>query len=107
MRTYLWRALVKSVCWMILVGGSFLAVHDYTTHLERVQDGLSYPEQIAARHDCWRSDAPEGVEPGHVVVRYHGEMVAHYRGAKATADALAYLFTDADHGVAEVYAFCR
>lgn len=109
----LYKGLVKAVLAMIVVGAAFIFMANNTASQvqeNRVEDGPTYPEQIAAKHNCWMGEAPADVEvPGHVVVRYEGDVAARYLGPKAVADALNYLFDDTkdNHGVAEVYAFCR
>lgn len=104
----LYKGLVKAVLAMIVVGAAFIFMAHNTANMERVETGPTYPERIAAKHDCWMGEAPANVEvPGHVVVRYEGEVAAKYRGAKAVGEALEQTFDNKDHGIAEVYAFCR
>lgn len=68
------------------------------------------PADLMDRHDCWNGEAPadmQDVIPGHVVIRYDGDVAATYRGERAVGDALEFIFDDADNGVVEVVGFCR
>lgn len=104
------RSLVKGGVWFLVLGVAFLALAHFTSGIEThdPHDLPGYPERVAAAHDCWTGEAPEGVEvPCHVVVRFDGEVAVSYRGAKAVEKALAHIFDGADNGVADVTAFCR
>lgn len=113
-RQTLGRSLAKGAAWAALTGSAFVLVAtgavggEAPAGLDKFDEGRSYPERIAARHECWTGEAPADVKvPGHVVVRYEGEVAASYRGSKAVGEALAHIFDGADNGVAEVTAFCR
>lgn len=68
------------------------------------------PADLMEKHKCWNGEAPadmQGVVPGHVVIRYDGEVAAKYRGADAVGVALAHIFEESNPRVAEVVGFCR
>lgn len=68
------------------------------------------PADLMEKHKCWSGEAPadmQGVIPGHVVIRYDGEVAAKYRGADAVGVALAHIFEESNPRVAEVVGFCR
>lgn len=71
-------------------------------------DAKGSPSALMADNDCWTGEAPKGVTiPGHVVIRFEGEVSATLRGERAVGIALDHIFTEANPRVAEVVGFCR
>lgn len=62
------------------------------------------PAVLVDENDCWVGEAPEGVEPGHVVVTVDG--AARYAGERMVGKALGQVFGGEDHGLT-IHGFCR
>jgi hypothetical protein len=111
LKDYMIQGLLRSVMFTIgLVSTAFiLSVMSSTENVaEERPDAAGSPSWLMEKHNCWSGAAPEGVEiPGHVVIRYEGEVAAQYRGSKAVGVALDHIFTEPNPDVAEVYGFCR
>jgi hypothetical protein len=108
MSKFIYKSLTKGLMWFLIATFALVALATYTNGVDKVDAGPDYAERMAAKHDCWKGEQPADVEvPGHVIMRYDGDVAVRYLGAKAVGDALEHIFDGKDNGVSDVYAFCR
>lgn len=57
------------------------------------------------KYDCWTSEGPKNVVPGHAVITFPNGKT-RYVGSLGVEAALQQIFADADYGLT-VHAFCK
>ena len=107
-RMTLLRAAVLFVLVALVAGGVRLLAGPPTATGPDYHDGTRRADPVATligQHDCWTSNGPAGVIPGHVVATLpSGRLV--YGGQRLTARALDQLFANKPAGLT-IHAFCR